>query len=279
MQAARHVISALVLPISCLSGCAGFSPSPEGFTYGRPDPNPAAYTFADTTELSVRSDLGPLAVVMAYEGEAEVDFARWPETGAVALRFPRLRGSFESTMLEGSRVDESDLGSSITVRLGPTGRVEVTDTPSLTGALREVASPEELVRPFFVRLPGRTVETGDRWVDTVTTTAERGATRTETRRVTTLTLRGDTVAAGRRLVLIDTRSEVTIRVAGESGGVAVEQRLTGTTAGSVLWDDAARLLVERWSEGELTGTLTLLELDVAPMPVDMRVRSVVTLRE
>ncbi|MDX1673500.1 MAG: hypothetical protein R3314_01765 [Longimicrobiales bacterium] len=279
MPAARPILAVLVLSAPALAGCAGLSPAPEGFTYGRPDPDPAAYTFADTTELSIRTDLGPVEVVTAYAGVTELDFRRWSEDGTVTLRFPRLRGSFRSTMLEPSVVDESDLGGPITARLAPTGRVEIADTPSLTEALRDVTSPGELVRPLFVRLPGRRVEVGDQWVDTVTTTAARGAARTEARRVITFTLRGDTVAAGRRLVLIDTETLVTIRVAGESGGVALEQQLTGTTAGRVLWDDVARLLVERWTEGELTGTLTLPDLDVAPMPIEARVRSAVALRE
>ena len=279
MSAARPIFSVLGLAVPLLVGCAGFSPSPEGFTYGRPDPDPAAYTFADTTALSIRTDLGPVEVVTAYAGVAELDFRRWSEDGMVTLRFPRLQGSFRSTMLEASHVDQSDLGGPITARLAPTGRVEIADTPSMTGALRDITSAGELIRPFFARLPGRRVEVGDQWVDTVTTTAARGAARTEARRVITFTLRGDTVTAGRRLVLIDTETRVTIRVVGESGGVALEQQLTGTTVGKVLWDAAARLLVERWTAGELTGTLTLPELDVAPMPIEARVRSAVALRD
>lgn len=280
MSAARTDVLFAALAGAALAACGGPSgPAPEWLVYGQPDPNPATYTFADTAVFAVDSDLGPMEVVTARAGTAELDFRGWPDDGRVVVRFPELSGSFRNPAQTPRAVDESDIGGAVTVRLTPAGRVEVVDTPALSDAILEIVGPTELVRHFFVHLPGRPLDGGRRWVDTVTTVERRGGVRSVTRRVITSTLRGDTVTAGRRLIRIGTESASTVALTGVSGGVEVRQEVTGTILGTVLWDPAARVLVDRWAEGELTGTLELPGLDAAPMPVRLAVRRVATLRQ
>lgn len=265
-----------------LAGCGGAPPvvpTPDVLAYGRPDPNPAAYTFADTTVFSIRTDMGPMEVVTARAGTAELDFRRWAGDSRVFVRFPELQGSFTNPMQGATRVDESDIGGAFAVRVDSTGLVAVVDTPSLSAAMRDIAGPAGLVQPLFVQLPGRPVEAGARWVDTVTTIEESASARSEVQSVVTSVLQGDTVVAGRRFLHIRTTSVDNVQIAGVSGGVNFEQRLTGTGSGFVLWDPAAQLLVERVETGELSGVLELPDTGAASMAMTARLARSVSLRQ
>lgn len=263
-----------------LAACGAPSevPAPDALAYGPPAPNPAAYTFADTLAISIRTDMGPMEVVTARSGTAEMDFRRWASHSEVFVRFPDLRGSFRNPMQGSLVVDESDIDGVFTVRVGPAGLVEVTDTPSLSDGMLGIAGPSSMVRPLFVALPGRAVEVGARWVDTVTIVDEGGGTRSEARSIITYVLEGDTVVTGRRLLRIRTTSMDSVQVEGVSGGVDFEERLTGITSGTVLWDPAAQLLVERVETGGLSGRLDLPGTTAPSMAVSARLSRAVSLR-
>lgn len=270
----------LLTAAAALAGCgSAFSTAPGGLAYDRPDPNPATYVFGDTATFTIETAMGPMDVVTAHGGTAELDFRRWRRDSEVVVRFPRFQGSFQNRTQAASRVDASAIGGPFTVRLTPDGRVAVVDTPALGDRLLDIVAPDELVRPLFVHLPNGPVQRGTTWADTVTTTSGRAGTRTEARTIVVSTLAGDTVVAGRRLLLIRTESRSVVRVTGVSGGVDVTQELTGGTTGTVLWDERSKLLVERRSAGELSGTLTLPGVDVEPMPVRVVVHRVVRLRD
>jgi hypothetical protein len=268
---------ALAVPLT-LAGCGATMSVPEGLAYGPPDPDPATYIFTDTAAFAIETAMGAMEVVTTQDGVAELDFRGWADA-RVIVRFPRFRGSFHNPAQGTSTVDERDIGGPFTVRIDHTGMVAVTDTPSLSQELLDITGPESLIRPLFAQLPGRTVAVGARWVDTVTIIEESAGTRSVARSVITSTLAGDTVVAGRRLLRIRTESANTIEVTGVSGGVDVEQRLSGATRGTVLWDEGAHLLVERVAAGEMAGTLTLPGLGVAPMAVRATLRRTVSLRE
>lgn len=279
MSLARSRSFALAIAAALLPGCALLpgAGAPDDFSYGRPDPDPTTYTFSDTAVFAIETAMGPMEVITARAGTAELDFRLWSDS-RVMVRFPRLAGSFRNPTQGASTVDASDVGGPITVRLEPDGTVAVTDTPSLSDALLDIAGPESLVRPLFVHLPARPVTAGARWVDTVRTVEEAGGTRSVAGSIITSTLAGDTVVAGRQLWRIRTESVNTIEVAGVSGGVNVEQRLSGTTVGTVLWDDAANLLFHRVVAGELTGTLEMPGVGIEPMTVRATLRRTVSLR-
>lgn len=271
------ILSALTVAVAG-TACSARAPTAGALSYDRPDPDPATYTFSDTAVFTIESGLGPMEVTTARAGTAELDFRRWPDDAQVVVRFPELRGRFENATQGASTVDESDIGGTFTVQLGQDGRVAVTDTASMSATLLDITGPEGLLRPFFVHLPGRSVEAGDQWVDTVTIVEESGGTRSEVRSVVTSTLAGDTMVAGRRLLRIRTESHGRIVATGVSGGVEIEQRLEGTTAGTVLWDDGTHVLVERVETGELSGTLVLPGVPADPMAVHAEIRRSVSLR-
>lgn len=271
---------ALAIVAPAVAGCGGQigAPSPDGLAYDRPDPNPATYTFTDTTELSVETAVGSMTVLTALDGTAELEFRARDHEYQVLLRFPELRGVFRNLAQDPVVVDESAVAGPFTVRVGPAGFVAVTDTPRLGGVLPDIAGPERIARSLFAHLPGGPVDEDARWVDTVTIGEDAQGTRSVTRTVIVSTLAGDTVVAGRRLLRIRTEAESQVELAGVSGGVEVEQTLVGTLTGTVLWDRGARVLFGRTESGSLAGTLALPGV-AGPMPVEVRIRRSLTLRE
>lgn len=272
---------ALAIMALAVAGCGGQSqaPSPEGLAYDRPDPNPATYTFTDTTELSLETAVGPMEVLTALDGTAELEFRARDHEFQVLVRFPELRGVFRNQAQDPAVVDESAVDGPFTVRVGPTGFVAVTDTPRLDGVLPDIAGPERLARSLFAHLPGGPVGAEARWVDTVTMGEAARGTRSVTRTVIVSTLAGDTVVAGRRLLRIRTEAASEVDVGGVSGGVQVQQTLAGTLTGTVLWDRNARVLFGKTESGSFSGTLALPDAAGPPMPVEVRVRRSLTLRE
>jgi hypothetical protein len=264
---------------AALAGCGlvTASPTPGGLSYASPDPDPATYAFTDTAVFTIASALGPMEVVTGQAGTAELDFRHWRADGTVVVRFPEWRGVFRNTTQGEVTAAAADIGGPFTVALTPTGDVTVVDTPSLGAVVLDIAGPEGLVRPLFVHLPARPVEPGTQWVDTVTTVEERSGMRSEVRSRIISTLSGDTVVAGRRLLVIRTAAESAVHVTGRSGGVEVVQRLEGGTRGMVLWDASAHVLVERTATGTLSGTLELAA-GMEPMPVRAELRRTVRLR-
>lgn len=275
----RTAILAALLAAS-LAGCGLMTgePVPAGLAYGTPDPNPATYTFSDTTTFSIDSGVGPMEVVTGQSGTAELDFRSWRDDRRVVVRFPEYRAMFSNPMQGTSTADASDISGPFIVHLSAAGRMAVTDTPSLGTTVLDVAGPSGLVRPLFVHLPGRPAEAGARWVDTVAVVDEGTGTRSEMQSIITSTLVGDTLIDGQRLLRIRTETATTIEMTGVSGGVDIKQHLAGTLTGTILWDEAARLMVESMASGELTGTLELPGIGVPSMAVQARLDRRVTIR-
>jgi hypothetical protein len=267
--------------VTGLAACAGMpTASPGALAYEEPDPNPVTYSFADTTTFEIQAQgYGVLEVETGRQGSAELHFHGdgGGENLRVRVRFQRLDATFRDATRQTDAVTEADLDGPVDVGLSPTGRLVVVDTPAVTAAFLEVAGVEALVRPFFITLPGRPVEAGARWTDTVVTEELGPETTTRATSVIVATLVGDTVVAGRRLLRIETRTETAVEVTGESGGVAIEQQLAGTMAGIVLWDPHDRLLVSRAESGTLSGYLLMPGASPASLPVSTAIRRSVAL--
>lgn len=236
------------------------------------------YAFADTTTFSI--DTGPMGtmhVSAALAGAAELTFRHADGRLEVIARFPLLRGTFENASQGAESVTEADVGGPFILSVSERGRVAVLDVPLLTPAFNDLSGPQKLPRLFFIQLPGRAVTVGESWIDTVATTENSAGTTSRAHAVVTTTLAGDTLIEGRRLLRLDSHSDITLDVSGVSGGVDIRQRLHGGTVGMALWDPARKLLVERSDCGRLDGTLEIPAADVAPFPVAARVRRSVTL--
>jgi hypothetical protein len=282
MFRAAAATALLATAVACAGGPGpgGFGPSGVALSYAAEEPLQAAYRFSDTTRFSIEAGpMGTMVVLSAQAGTAEVALAGEEDGGVNAtVGVPAYGGRFENPNQGTLRVDAGDIRGRWVLRLDPRGRVEVADSPALTAAARQIAGTESLVRPLFVHLPGNVAPFGTTWVDTVYVTETAAGTVSRARSIIRSTLVGDSMVGGRRLAVIRTESGTDLEVEGTSGGVEILQRMRGTILGTVLWDPALSILVERIEGGELEGTLELPGMGFAAMPVTAAVRRSVTLR-
>ena len=261
------------------TAAAGPIGTPAPVAYTVPDRSPVRYSFGDTTRLEIGSGgMGAVRVLSARSGTAELTFrAAGPEL-QVSVSFPSLNATFQNPGRAAADADQTAITGDFRIRATAEGRVEVVDTPGLSPRLRRMVGPEALVRPFFVSLPGRAVQVGERWTDTVTVREEVEEIRTVARNIVTSTLVGDTVVEGHQALVIVTETEIELERSGTSGDVEFQERLRGTTRGRVLWDDARALLIERRESGELIGVLEMPGTPADALPVTGTVRRLVVLR-
>lgn len=279
--AVPRCVAVLAAAAISLPACAGLGEpaSPPLLAYEEPDPNPATYSFSDTTVLEIEAPgYGVMDARAGRAGIAELHFSEGADGLDVRVRFTDLDGRFRSGRRSSDAVSVDDVGGPVGVTVTSAGRIAVVDTPAVTMALLEVAGVEQLVRPFFVSLPNRIAQPGTRWTDTVVTREDAPGTVTRTTSVIVSTLTGDTVVGDRRLLRIETRTETAVEVTGVSGGVEVEQQLSGALLGTILWDPESRLLVARTEAGSLSGNLLMPGTSPVSLPVTAEVRRSVRLR-
>lgn len=248
-------------------------PEPDALAYGLPTASPAFYILADTAMFTVDSGaMGRMSVSAAYRGTVEVDIGAGRDALEARVRFHRLDGMFEAQAQRPQRVDEADVDGEFLLTVDAQGRTETVAEPRLSQRLLDVTSADAMVRPLFVRLPGRPATPGETWVDTIVSLEHRSDGRSQVRTVMTTTLIGDTIVDGRALILLRTRADNQLEVEGRSGGVLVRQLLTGTTDGTVLWDPHFRMIVQRSEDGSLTGSLEMPGAGAVAVPLTARVR-------
>jgi len=272
----RLLLASAVLFV--VAGCAsrgGVRPADGALAYAVPALNPAVYTYADTT----RMDMDLASVDLAARATVELVFEPAPRGLRATARWTDFDGVFVSP---NGRVaaDESGIEGPLVLGVDGRGRVEVVEAPRLSPAMREVmGGPSAMAQALVVRLPGRVVEPGATWVDTVRVAEESEGLSSMFEAVVTSTWAGDTAVAGRTLRLIRTRSAVTLDVYGVTQGIEIRQRLAGESHGTVLWDPERRLLVAREEDGVLNGTMELPAMDMRGIAVRSRSRTRLALRE
>ena len=264
--------------VLALAGCAsrgGVRAGDGALAYAVPAVNPAVYTYSDTT----RMDMDIAVVDLAARGTVELAFEPAAEGLRATARWTDLDGVFVSP---NGRVgaDESGIAGPFVLGVDGRGRVEVVQAPRLSESIREVmGGPATMAYALFVRLPGRAVEPGAVWVDTVRVAEESEGLSSMLEAVVTSTWAGDTAVAGRTLRVIRTRSAVRLDVQGVTQGVEIRQRLTGESSGAVLWDAERRLLVAREEDAVLNGTMELPAMGMQGIAVRSRSRTRLALRE
>ncbi len=278
-RARRHAPVAAFL---CAAAACGTghetTPSPYVLAYAAPQEGALTYAFEDSTTFSIDTgEMGAMEPVATLAGTAELVLGGDTSGLIASLRFPRLRGSFDNPGQGTRLVTGQDVRGAFRLAVSRRGGVTVIDSPSLTAAFNDVSGPETLPRLFFVSLPGRPVTPGDRWVDTVVVREGASGTTSEIRREVETTFVGDTVAGGRPLLRLGTRSRMEVDITGTSGGVEIRERLTGVISGAALWDRDRALLVERTEDGHLHGTLEIRTPGAPPLPVTARVHRLVRL--
>ena len=157
------------------------------------------------------------------------------------------------------------LSGDIEFVIGPWGDVEMISTPEVTGGALPGAATFQFNAPdLFPRFPGRPLEPGDTWADTMTASEDLEEVAEvsgvgESTTVYTYTLVGDTVFAGLTLHKITISGVGTSRVSAtepEAGG-EVSNNMTSTLDGFYLWDAARGLVVLADLVRTVDGTMSM----------------------
>jgi hypothetical protein len=277
MKHLRLLLLASAVPL-VLAGCAsrgGVRKDSGALAYAVPAVNPAVYAYSDTT----RMDMDFAAVDLAARGTVELAFEPAAEGLRAMARWTEFDGVFASPNGR-VRADASGIEGALVLGVDGRGRVEVVEAPRLSASMREVVGgPASMARVLFIRLPGRMVEPGATWIDTVRVAEESEGLSSMFEAVVTSTWAGDTAVAGRTLRVIRTRGVVTLDVQGVTQGIEVRQRLTGESNGTALWDAERRLLVAREEDGVLNGTMELPAMGMRGIAVRSRSRTRLALQE
>ena len=254
-----------------MAGCGTSGPSPDGgLRFDVPATAAAVYTTGDTLALSVDSPMGAMTLNMDSRMTLDLAFERAQDGVQVSAQVADMDASLTNPMTGRSSVDESDVDGPLVFVVQPDGSVAVAATPTVSGAGEELRPFQSLPYELFPRLPGRVISPGGSWVDTVTWNSgpDEGPLASST--VYTYTLAGDTTVAGSVLLKIDVAGETSLEGSMETGGLHIEQSLSGTTSGFYLWDAEAGLLHSAELNRELEGSLRVPSMNIPAMPIRAR---------
>lgn len=250
------------------TGCGSSPPSPDGgLRFDVPTAPGAVYTTGDSLAISVDSPMGAMTLNMDSRMTLDLAFARAQEGVQISAQVTDFDASMNNPMTGRISADENDVEGPLVFVLKPNGDVSVDATPSMSGVGEQLRPFQALPYDMFPRLPGRVVPQGQSWVDTVAWNGgpDGGAFASST--VYTYTLAGDTTVAGVSLLKISVAGDTSLEGSMETGGFAIEQSLSGTTAGFYLWDPVASLVHSAELNRDLEGSLRVPSMNLPAMPI------------
>ena len=233
--------------------------------YDVPSPPTATYHIADTMVIGVNSPGGNMEMTAVSTVALGLAFERDPGGVLVTGEVASFDVSMSNPMTGSVSAGKDDLEGSLAFVIGRRGEVEVTSLPALPGPAAQVSPFVFIAYEMFPRLPGRAVEPGETWVDTVTWSNDAGPMEVNGTAVYTYTLVGDTLVGGRALLNIAMSGEVETETSGSEGGMSVTQSQTGTTTGFVLWDTARGLPAYGLLERDFEGSTSISGMPSFPM--------------
>lgn len=237
----------------------------------------APLTYVSVDSGNVRMDIpgmGPMDVGFGVNATTQVALANGPDGLDATVTITALSGQMQNPQSGTTTVDNSMIPREpgrLTIR--QTGEITSAKLPELSRSLREVTTASSLFRNLFVRLPANAVRPGDNWVDTVEISDQIGALGSRQRHEQSWTYVGDTVVGGRPLARLEAKVVTNTTVAGDAGGMQIEQRLSGQGIQWVLWDAARGVLVARRVESTSTGSMTVVGAGIGDIPLVQRIRS------
>jgi hypothetical protein len=241
-------------------------------SYRPPDSASAAYRMADT----VRVEIQALGQSFALEGGARSDWlmAFQPDSGGVRVTatLVDLDARMSNPLGPGQTVDESQVSGPVVFVLDPRGNPTVLSVPELGSGAAQFFTGGTIANGFFPRLPGRALAPGESWIDTVSWTAQESGTSNTVRTVWTYTAAGDSLVGDSIYQLVRAAGTTEQSSEGSLAGADFTQSVAGTVAGHFLWDPRAGILHASEYESDLSGES---EVSIAPVPLAVRVRSVV----
>lgn len=247
----RHTAFIAAAAATLLSGCASGGPAPADspadnpFRYDVPTPPTATYQMADTMTTIMTMPQGEMDMAISSATTIELTFTADSggvrATGTVADH----SATMASGMMGNIEMGGDGVSGNLEFVIGPLGEAEMVSTPEVPGDGVMPAMPISFdPLALLPRFPGRPLEPGDTWADTVTISADVGGLdlpvpitgTSETTTIYTYALVGDTLVDGRTLQKITVSGVMTERPSMEQGGEPVGSDMINTVEGYVLWD-------------------------------------------
>jgi len=247
----RHTAFLAAAAATLLGACASGGPAPgeapadNPFRYDVPSPPVATYLMADTMTMIITMPDGEMDMATSSATTMALTFAADSAGVRVTGTVSDHSQTMSSTMMGNIEMDGDGVSGHLEFVIDPLGRVEMISTPEVPGDGIMPATPISFnAQELLPRFPGRPLEPGDTWADTVIESADLSgldipvpvAVSGETTTVYTYTLVGDTLVDGRPLRKIAVNSVVTGQPSIEEGGQQLPSDMTSTTEGYILWN-------------------------------------------
>lgn len=266
----RHLLPAVP---ALLAGCLGAPSPPEpagALRYHAEVPGPLVYVQADTAVLEIAAGGQAFEVDAQSASTWELAVEEAPDGLRVTATLTDLEARFENPLTGPRAADEAGVTGPVVFTLDPRGRAELVSAPTVEGVARELFSVAPVVHHLLPRLPGRAVQPGETWADTVRYTLDEPTGEVRARVALAYTAEGDTLVEGRPHLRVRYRGTDAREASGDAGGMAFSQTLEGPVEGVFLWDLGRGVLRALEQTSDLSGTMTV---PMSPSPLDVRVRS------
>ena len=272
----RARLPALALASLALAACGGGGPpSPAGLAYDLPNPATVTYVMGDTTNVDIDAGGQMLQMRMTAGGTFGAAFARAADGISVTLSVEDYDARMTQPMGPPASYDGGGLDEPITFTLDRRGAVTVVDLPQLSTEAQQFFTPLSTAHSFFPRLPGRAVDAGQTWTDTIRFAGPEGQGEVTSVSVLTYTAVGDTVVDGQTLAKFTFEGTTESEATGSMQGADFAQSASGDMEGHVLWDMNAGVMVEHFTNSDARGDM---EVSMAPFPLGLRARQQRTIR-
>lgn len=260
-----------------LTACAPGSPAPPALAYGLPEPAAVAYTAGDTLAIEINALGQTLTLDVRSTASYDVVFRRAGDRITATLTVRDLVADVTLPMVGPMRVDEDIVDGDLVVSLGRRGDLTILESPEVEEAASAFFAGPTIAHSFFPGLPGRAVQPGDSWVDTVAFAEDGDTGESSQRSVTTYTVVGETVVEGRSLLEISLAGTTEMRQTMALQGAQIRQETSLVVEGRVLWDLQRGLMFERTTVSRGEGVVRA-QIAPAPLPTRVEARSRVRLR-
>lgn len=261
--------TSLALTSLTLAACGlGGPPSPPGLAYGLPTVTTVTYTVEERSNMDIDAEGQSMQAQGSSNMTLGVVFSE-ASGGVTATMHVREFQATLSNPMGSQSADQEGIEGPVVITLDRTGEATLVEEPAVRGTVAQFFQPPRLAYGFFPKLPGRAVESGESWTDTLSFEGTPGDGEIKVTSVLDYVIVGDTVVDGRSLLKITVEGTVDQVGSGQVTGMDFTQSLSGTTSGWFLWDRNRGLLVESRSDGDLRGSM---EVSAAPFPLALRVR-------
>jgi hypothetical protein len=253
----RSITTTILLLITATAGSAQNARTRADLRYTAPLPEKVSYTSTDSINVVIGGLPTGNMTTTGYTNTS-VDVAFTPAGDSVRLRsqVTAIGGQMETPM--GVMPVEVPLPEPTEMMIGPKGMrldpdfggMSERSMQDLMGMAQNSALP-------LVALPGRALERGESWTDTLRTKGDVGELNIDMQVIVRGTYARDTVVDGRTLNVIAYDNTMTMKSSGTYQGMAVEQAMEVTSDEAVLWDSARHHVVSRTATSVMKMDTTL----------------------